>query len=790
MEQRILLNLGQGDWQSGFASVTAQLWENEQPPIQFVGSLPPQPNLATNYERWQQLYEAIFGTQSRWRRAAADFEFETTTPTNVSQQAFAALCTTLRTELNQWLAAATFAPIDRRLRTQLSAPAAIRVMLTAHAPSVLRFPWRLWHLFDDYPNAELSLSLPDYSRALKQVQANPVSKVRILAVLGNDAGIDVATDRQMLSQLPEAQVTLLAQPTLSELQHQLWESSWDILFFAGHSTSRGQGYLQVNATAALTVEQLKYALQRAVQKGLQLAILNSCDGLGLAWALADLHLPQTIVMREPVPDAIAHQFLKGFLAQFSRGQPLYSSVRVAREKLHGLTDLGNCAVWLPVIVQNPAEEPPTWQELVGHRPIAPPVPQSQSQQRLGLTPAMRRLGLSTLAITAAIAGLRWVGVLQSAELSAYDALMRLRPAEAADPRLVVVAVDESDIQAQTEGDRRGSLADATLLQTLITLADYEPRIIGLDLYRDFPASDPALMEALSQPNVVGLCKSRDAIADSIGISPPPELPANQVGFSDFIEDTDGILRRQLLTLTPDPVSPCASPYGFATLIAIHYLNEAGLQPTFTAQGDLQLGAVVFPRLERRTGGLQSMDPGGNQLLLNYRSLPSPAQIAPQISLQQLLNGQVNPERLRDRIVLIGVTAPSSGDYWSTPYGTQAQNRTAGVFMQAHMISQMISAVEDDRPLIWVLPQWAEVMCIALGAIAGSLLAWRWQSARLVLAWLLTASALTVGAWAVLLTGGWLPLLPTLLSLGSGTLLTASQATLATSDRSIEPPNFS
>jgi len=236
-----------------------------------------------------------------------------------------------------------------------------------------------------------------------------------------------------------------------------------------------------------------------------------------------------------------------------------------------------------------------------------------------------------------------------------------------------------------------------LRETLTTLADYEPRIIGLDLYRDFPTSDPALMEALSQPNVVGLCKSRDAIADSIGISPPPELPANQVGFSDFIEDTDGILRRQLLTLTPDPVSPCTSPYGFATLIAIHYLNEAGLQPTFTAQGDLQIGAVVFPRLARRTGGLQRLDPGGNQLLLNYRSLPSPAQIAPQISLQQLLNGQVNPERLRDRIVLIGVTASSSGDYWSTPYGTQAQNRTAGVFMQAHMISQMISAVEDDRP---------------------------------------------------------------------------------------------
>lgn len=784
MEQRILLNLGQGDWQSGFASVTAQLWENEQPPIQFVGSLPPWPNLATDYERWQQLYAAIYGTQSRWRRAAADFEFETTEPTHVSQQAFATLCTTLQTELNQWLAAATFAPIDRRLRTQLSTHAAIRVMLTAHAPSVLRFPWRLWHLFDDYPRAELSLSLPDYSRALKQGQANPVGKVRILSVLGNDAGIDVATDRQILHQLPEAQVTLLAQPTLSELQHQLWESSWDILFFAGHSTSRGQGYLQVNATEALTVEQLKYALRRAVQKGLQLAILNSCDGLGLAWALADLHLPQTIVMREPVPDTIAHQFLKGFLAQFSRGEPLYSSVRAAREKLHGLTELGDCAVWLPVIVQNPAEAPPTWQQLAGHQPIAPSVPQSLPQRRLGWTPAMRRLGLNTLAITAVIAGLRWLGVLQTLELSVYDALMRLRPLETGDPRLVVVAVDESDIQAQTEGDRRGSLAETTLLQTLTTLADYEPRIIGLDLYRDFPASDPALVEALSLSNVVGLCKSRDAIADKVGISPPPELPANQIGFSDFIEDTDGTLRRQLLTLTPDPVSPCTSPYGFATLIAIYYLKGTGRQPTFTAQGDLQIGEVVFPRLERRTGGLQRMDQGGNQLLLNYRSLLSPRQIAPSIGLQQLLNGQVNPDRIRDRIVLIGITASSSGDYWSTPYGTQAHKRTAGVFMQAQMISQIISAVEDGRPLIWVLPQWLEVLCIALGAIAGSLLAWRWRSARLALAWLLTASALTVGAWAVLLIGGWLPLLPTLLSLGSGTLLTASQATLPTSNRSL------
>ncbi|MEM9151760.1 MAG: hypothetical protein AAGB19_15065, partial [Cyanobacteria bacterium P01_F01_bin.3] len=34
---KILLNLGQGDWQTGFPNVIAQLWEGDQPPVQFTG---------------------------------------------------------------------------------------------------------------------------------------------------------------------------------------------------------------------------------------------------------------------------------------------------------------------------------------------------------------------------------------------------------------------------------------------------------------------------------------------------------------------------------------------------------------------------------------------------------------------------------------------------------------------------------------------------------------------------------------------------------------------------------
>ncbi|MHC5833905.1 MAG: CHAT domain-containing protein, partial [Nostoc sp.] len=88
---------------------------------------------------------------------------------------------------------------------------------------------------------------------------------------------------------------------------------------------------------------------KAVSKGLQLAIFNSCDGLGLASQLGDLHIPQIIVMREPVQDLVAQEFLKNFLQKFSSGESLYLAVRESREKLHGIEDKYPCAVCLPII---------------------------------------------------------------------------------------------------------------------------------------------------------------------------------------------------------------------------------------------------------------------------------------------------------------------------------------------------------------------------------------------------------------------------------------------------------
>ena len=129
--------------------------------------------------------------------------------------------------------------------------------------------------------------------------------------------------------------------------------------------------MSINATESITLEQLENSLKRAIENGLQLAIFNSCDGLELANSLLrKYHIPQLIVMREPIPDQVAQAFLKYFLNSFSRGHSLSIAMREAREKLQGLEDEFPFASWLPVLFQHPAERPATWSSLRGVNPNA------------------------------------------------------------------------------------------------------------------------------------------------------------------------------------------------------------------------------------------------------------------------------------------------------------------------------------------------------------------------------------------------------------------------------------
>ncbi len=817
-----MLTLGQGSWQQGFASVTLQLWEaGSGAPMQVSGSLPIAPDLDRVYRRWRSLYEALYDACGSRRRSlttdpdagqnvkapgsadprrngdeaspaddsaedsVAEGSADSAAPsldfpidvdeddvTHVSGAEFVQLGHDLRHQLNSWLESPTFRLIDRQLRTQLGRSDEIRVVVAAEDREVLRYPWQLWQLFEDYPHAELALSSINYQRSVKRPHQKTDGQVTVLAVLGNAQDIDVEMDRQLLSTLPGAAVTVLAEPSLDDLHQKLWQGSWDILFFAGHSSSQNQGVLQLNRRDTISLVQLQYALRRAIAQGLQLAIFNSCDGLGLAWDLADLHIPQVIVMREPVPDGVAHAFLKHFLMAFAEGQPLYLAVRAAREQLQALEQLCPCATWLPVIVQNPAEQPVTWDELKGtHHPSSAALEKAGGEK--GPLPLKIGTLWMPLLMIAAVMGLRLLGSLELVELYVFDRLMRMRSAELPDPRFLVVTISEADIRAQPP-ERRGSLSDEALDRLLTVLDRHQARVIGLDIYRDYPVSPnhPTLAARLrAGDRLVGVCKSRDPTVDPIGVDPPPELTEELVGFSDFLDDRDGVVRRHLVSLAVDPVATCTTPYAFSARLAFLYLQGEDITPRFDAGGNLVIGDALFPRLRSRSGGYQPIDAAGNQILLNYRALSSPRVIADRVSLAQVLDDKVNPEAIANRIVLIGVTASSMTDDWATPYGTSSGDKTAGVFLQAQMTSQLISAALGDRSVLRVWPLWGELLWIGGWAVGG---------------WVVGRSQLGVGLWRPLALGGlglvvlvggslwllvagyWVPLVPAALAFaGSG-----------------------
>ncbi|MEH2002265.1 MAG: CHASE2 domain-containing protein [Nostoc sp.] len=768
MRKLVVLKLD-GDLHLG-VQVTLEIGEEgKRPTTETTGKLPPNLDMATAIDQWQFTYRSLWKfTRIKAKKIIYDG--------SISQRRKE--CDTKASEvreyLNNWLLSESFRPVREKWLKHLMPDEEIRVLIRTHCLQLKKLPWHLWDLVDrDYLKAEVVLSVPESEPVTAVSQTSPFrNKIRILAILGDSEGIDVEQDRQLLEKLPDAATTFLVEPEYSDIDDKLWKQPWNILFFAGHSKSEGEtSCIYINKTDKLTIDQLRYALRNAVANGLQLAIFNSCDGLGLARELQDLQIPQIIVMREPVPDKVAQKFLKHFLEVFSSGQSIYAAVRTARQRLKGIEKEYPGASWLPVISEHPAVVPMTWAKL--------------------RIPKTRRLGtllLLSLLITVGVLGVRHQGGLQTWELLFYDKFMRSRPQEKQDSRLLIVTVTEDDLYLPEQKQRSGSLSNLALAKLLDKLAQLQARTIGLDIYRSDPVQpNQAFLTTRwkTDDNFFGICKVSDRTQNYPGVPPPKGVSPQRQGFSDIVPDSDNVVRRHLLAMQPaDPTSLCTAPYALNAQLAFHYLEKEGIFAKYTTSGDLQLGEKVFKRLRSRSvskgefhmGGYQQVDTGGYQILLNYRSYQgSPLEFAPKVTLADILKGKVNPEQVKDRIVLIGTTAQSFRDYSPTPYitGQGYSQEIPGVILQAQMVSQLVSAVMDGRPLISALPVWGELLWIWGWAVVGGAIAfvvlqtfpWRDRS-RLYL--LLAGGGILGGLYIVCLIlfyqGIWVPLVPSTLVL--------------------------
>jgi len=357
MSKIVVFKITEGDWQQGFSVIMEIGEEGQSSRPDFAGKLPSSSDLPQYYQKWQSSYFSL----SRYGRVSASPNQVTNSSSILNNCQKAAQ--ELEISLNSWLNSETFRPLKEQLLAKLHRSESVRVFIQTSDLQLRCLPWHLWDFFKTYKQAEVILSTPIFDPENPPIVNSGQKQLRILAILGDSQGINIDADRKFLENLPKAKVHFLVQPERREITDQLWDQSWDILFFAGHScTKQEKGKIFINSKDSLTLGDLKHGLSLAIKNGLQLAIFNSCQGLGIAKELEELSIPQVIVMREPVPDVVAQNFLKHFLGRFSQGEPLHLAIKTARERLQdeGLDQEIPGATWLPILCQHPTVTPLLW----------------------------------------------------------------------------------------------------------------------------------------------------------------------------------------------------------------------------------------------------------------------------------------------------------------------------------------------------------------------------------------------------------------------------------------------
>lgn len=371
-------------------------------------------------------------------------------------------------------------------------------------------------------------------------------------------------------------------------------------------------------------------------------------------------------------------------------------------------------------------------------------------------PRPKRLAAIALGVTGALLSLRFAGFLQRWEWDAIDRFTRWRSAgQPPETRVAVVTIDETDIQRIG----RWPVPDRQLADAIARIEAANPRAIGLDLYRDLPV-EPGYRDLARQfsasDRLFGIEKAVEPT-----VAPPDVLREKQrVGFADQIVDADGKVRRALLSIgRGDEVRA-----SLAVELALHYLQRANISLESIDADRYRLGKAVFDRFEKNDGGyIRANNMGGYQIWLDYRGT---AEKFPTFTLRQLLDGQVPPALLEDRVVLIGMAAESSNDFFNTPYNSgpfDSGRPLPGVFLHANIVSQILSAALDGRPLSRSLPEAIEGLWILLWAGAGVSIG-RYRK-LLPVALLSLTGGLVGGCYLAFLHGWWLPLVPAALALG-------------------------
>ena len=304
----------------------------------------------------------------------------------------------------------------------------------------------------------------------------------------------------------------------------------------------------------------------------------------------------------------------------------------------------------------------------------------------------------------------------------YDSLRRLTPLPV-DPRIVLVTIDAPSLEA---------------------LGPWPwPRSVHADLIERLNAAQPAgiLFDVIfsesgnsndDQRLADAVCKAGNVllpIAGDSSVSPKAQVTplspllkcAKGVGHINVEADKDGVVRSVYLREGP-PGSTLPQLAWLAFAMSEHAETMPGLP-------------------QELTGGHWHQE---HEIRVPFTSEPDPF---PSVSYVSVLRGEVPPESLRGRLILIGASAYGMADRFVTPLSSTV-GTTAGVEIQADVLNGLL----QGRSIV-DLPGWmAALLATSLVALLLGLLLVRPRYAL----WMTLAgmAAALLGSWALLRLGHW------------------------------------
>lgn len=298
----------------------------------------------------------------------------------------------------------------------------------------------------------------------------------------------------------------------------------------------------------------------------------------------------------------------------------------------------------------------------------------------------------------------------------YDSLRRLTPLPV-DPRILLVTIDEQSLKKLGQWPWPRSV-HADLIDRLSAA---RPAGILFDVIFSEPgeaADDQRLADAV--------CKAGNVLLPTASSDAPDEqlLPllkcAKGMGQINVEADNDGVVRSLYMREGP-PGNTLA--------------QLAWLAYTLTGQTSPMPGLAKAPD-------------GQHWHREHAVRVPYTAQgHFPSVSYVSVLQGEVPPDVLRGRLILVGATAYGMGDRFVTPLSSTVGS-TAGVEIQANILNGLLLG----RSIV-DLPGWlAALMAASLVALLLGLLLYRPRYAL----WMTLACMVTalLGSWALLRLGHW------------------------------------